>query len=137
MGSRIAERWKAKTKQLFDFFCEKMTENEYQFTGCVHPIFDPTNIKELFSYGMTDEDVRQVIEFSIRNWDRLRGVHGIGKMNLEPSFTQIVSQYKFPTLFELCKQGIESNQATQTIQDGFVSDESRRLYQCIVDKNKS
>jgi hypothetical protein len=135
MGARIAEKWKTKTKQLFDFFCEKMTESEYKFTGFVHPVFDPQNIKELFAYGTTDSDLKQVIEFSIQNWDKLRHVKRLGRMSIEPSFTQIVSTYKFSTLFEFSKQGIEAEE-TATEEDGFVSDEARRLYQCIA-KNKS
>lgn len=135
MSSRIAEKWKTKTKQLFDFFCEKMTEKQYKFTGCIHSAFDPQNIKDLFGYGMTDEEIKQVIVFSIANWTALRNVQRLGKMSTEPTFSQIVSQYKFSTLFELCKQGLELDQTTSS-EDGFVSDEARRFYQCMVNKNK-
>jgi len=114
-----------------------MTEKQYKFNGCIHPAFDPQNIKDLFGYGMTDEEIKQVIEFSIVNWDQLRSVHRLGRMSMEPTFSQIISQYKFSTLFELCKQGLELDQTTP-VDDGFVSDEARRFYQCMLNnKNKS
>ena len=102
----VSKKWERAARELFDLFSKEMTENGYTVKEGIHPIFHPKNIQEMVSW-VSKTDVEDMIRFSVKNWESLKGSSKLKGLSQEPSFNQMLSQYKYPTLIECMKRGIE------------------------------